>query len=103
MQCGEMKHKIDICIKSYNDGPFGSEYESFITGIWAKKEELVGNQLIQAMGEGNKIPCNFIIRRNDKVTNKMFVRCNEKIYDIVSAVPLKGNISYTILTCYEVN
>ena len=104
MKISDMDKKVDILIKNDNtDSPFESEYKNFIANIWAKREQLVGAQLIQALGESNKIPCNFIIRRNDKVTNKMFVKCNEKIYDIVSAVPLKGNISYTILTCYEVN
>lgn len=101
MKIGEMKSKIDIKIKE-SDGPFGEEYKVFVSDIWAKKEQLVGSQLVQILGEGNKIPCNFIIRRNDKVTNKMFVKCDGKMYDIVSAVPLNGNISYTILTCFEI-
>lgn len=96
-----MTTKIDIKIKE-SHGPFEEAYKVFISDIWAKKEQLVGTQLIQALGEGNKLPCNFIIRRNDKVTNKMFVKCNEHIYDIVSAIPLKGNGNYTILTCLEI-
>ncbi|MBE6021675.1 MAG: head-tail adaptor protein [Cellulosilyticum sp.] len=103
MQCGEMKHKIDICIKSVNSGPFGGNgYDDVLTSIWAKKEELIGTQLYQAMGESDKIPCNFIIRRNDSVTNDMYVRCGNKMYDIKSAVPLPKNDSYTILSCYEI-
>lgn len=102
MQCGEMKHKIDICVLKEKDGPFGTcEYVDFISNIWAKKEQLVGSQLVQAMGEGSKIPCNFIIRRNDKVTNKMFVRCDDVMYDIKSACPINKNYGYTILTCFE--
>lgn len=103
MKISDMNKKVDISIKNNNsDSPFGEEYEVFVADIWAKKEQLVGSQLVQVLGEGNRIPCNFIIRRNDKVTNKMFVKCNEKMYDIVSSVPLNGNISYTILTCFEI-
>lgn len=102
MQCGEMKHKIDIVIVSDKDGPFGDGEAIVLKNIWAKKEELVGMQLYQSMGESSKIPCNFIIRRNDNVTNKMIVICKGRRYDIKSAVPLKDNDSYTILSCYEV-
>ena len=103
MKTADMKNKIDICIKSVSSGPFGgSGYENILTSIWAKKEELIGNQLYQAMGESDKIPCNFIIRRNDSITNDMYVRCGTKMYDIKSAVPLPKNNSYTILSCYEI-
>lgn len=102
MQCGEMKSKIDILIKSQSSGPFGSAYETYKSGVYAKKEELVGTQLYQAMGESDKIPCNFIIRRNDSITNDMFVRCGSKLYDIKSAIRLPKNDSYTILSCYEI-
>lgn len=97
-----MTSKITIKLKKNNDGPFGSSYTSFQENIWAKKEQLVGDKLIQAMGEGKKIPCNFIIRRNDNVTNDMLVECDSKLYEIVSAVPLGKMTQYTILTCFEV-
>lgn len=101
MKVSDMKYKIDICVKKEKDGPFGNdEYENAFSSIWAKKEELVGTQLVQAAGEGDKIPVNFIIRRNDKVTNKMFVRCGDAMYDIKSACPLSKNDGYTILTCF---
>jgi len=101
VKISDMKHKVDI-IKMVNDnGPFGDREEVILSSIWAKKEELVGKQLYQAMGESNKIPCNFIIRRNDNITNDMFVKFKNKLYDIKSAVPLKGNDSFTILSCYE--
>lgn len=103
MQCGEMKHKINIIALKQGNEPFGEEEVIVYSNLWAKKEELVGTQLYQAMGESNKIPCNFIIRRNDTITNKMFVVCGVKKYDIKSAVPLTGNDSYTILSCYEMN
>lgn len=102
MQCGEMKHKIDIVNQVEQEGPFGGVEENVYTNIYAKKEELVGTQLYQSMGESDRVPCNFIIRRNDNVNNKMFVKCNGKKYDIKSAVPLKGNDSYTILSCFEI-
>lgn len=101
MKVSEMKHKIDIVQINNSSGPFGNGEEIAFSSIWAKKEDLVGNQLYQAMGETNKIPCNFIIRRNDNITNDMFVKFKNKLYDIKSAVPLKGNDSFTILSCYE--
>lgn len=102
MQPGEMKSKINILTVSNADGPFGSKKEIFKENIWAKKEQLVGDKLIQAMGEGRRIPCNFIIRRNDNVTTDMLVECDSKKYEIVSAVPLNKMTQYTILTCFEV-
>ena len=101
MKIADMDKKVDIVVKGNNNGPFGIKYNEFITNIWAKQEQLTSSQLVQAIGEGNKVPVNFIIRRNDKVTRKMFVRYNGQLYDIVSAVPLNGNTSYTILTCFE--
>lgn len=102
MQCGEMKHRIDIVVTNEQVGPFGDTEKVILHNLWSKKEELVGTQLYQSMGESDKTPCNFIIRRNDKITNKMFVLCEEHKYDIKSSVPLKANDSYTILTCYEI-
>lgn len=102
MRIGEMTSKINIKKKQPNGGPFGNIYTSLIENIWAKKEQLVGDKLIQAMGEGKKIPCNFIIRRNDNVTTDMLVECDSKMYEIVSAVPLSKLTQYTILTCFEV-
>ena len=101
MQCGEMKHKINIVIVN-KEGPYESEDEIIYENIWSKKEQLVGRQLYKAMGESDRIPCNFIIRRNDNINNDMFVICDGKRYDIKSAVPLSGNDEYTILSCYEV-
>lgn len=101
MRISEMKNKIDIQEKTSN-GPFQESYITVVSNIWAKKEQLAGSQLVQALGESNKIPCNFIIRRNDKITNKMYVKCNDQMYDIVSAIPLGGNDTYTILTCFEI-
>lgn len=102
MQCGDMKHKVDILILSTPNGPFGIEYECHKSHVYAKKEELYGVQLHQAMGEGDKNPVNFVIRRDNTVTNKMFVKCEDKMYDIKSATTLKGNENYTILTCIEI-
>lgn len=102
MQPGEMKSKINILTVSYSSGPFGERKEIVKQNIWAKKEPLAGKQLVQAMGDGNRIPCNFIVRRNDTITNDMFVEHNSKIYDIVSAIPLNNNDTYTILTCFEI-
>ena len=102
MQCGEMKHKVNIVRVNESSGPFGDNEEIVFQGIWAKKEELFGTQLYQSMGESDKIPCNFIVRRNDNITNKMFVVCDGKKYDIKSAIPLAGNDEYIILSCYEV-
>ena len=102
MRIGEMTSKISIKIKKGTEGPFGNNHVSFLDNIWAKKEQLVGDKLIQAMGEGKKIPCNFIIRRNDSITNDMLVECDSKLYEIVSAIPLGKMTQYTILTCFEV-
>lgn len=102
MQPGEMKSKINILTVSNESGPFGNKKEIFKENIWAKKEQLVGEKLIQAMGEGRRIPCNFIIRRNDNVTTDMLVECNSKRYEIVSAIPLNKLTQYTILTCIEI-
>lgn len=102
MKISDMNIKIDILTKENDDdSPFGSEYTAKISSIWAKKEQLAGSQLTQAIGEGNKIPCNFIIRRNDSINNKMCVKCKDVLYDIVSATPLNNNDTFTILTCLE--
>ena len=103
MKVSDMKKKIDILTLKENNGPFnsGDKYSIFLSCIWAKKEQLVGSQLVQAMGEGSKIPCNFIVRRNDSITNKMFVECDGKKFNIVSACQLNKNDGYTILTCFE--
>lgn len=102
MRIGEMTSKINIKVKQNNDGPFGSTYTVFLQNIWAKKEQLVGDKLVQAMGEGRKVPCNFIIRRNDNVTTDMLVECDSKTYEILSAIPLSKLTQYTILTCIEI-
>ncbi len=102
MQCGEMRDTINIYKKATSTGPFGGGEVLYKENVNAKQEQLVGTQMYQSLGESDKIPCNFIIRRDDTVTNDMFITCKGKKYDILSAIQLKDNRMYTILSTLEV-
>lgn len=100
MKISELNTKIDFCIESVNEGPVKSlepAYEVKIPSIWAKKIRLVGTEAVKFGMEHNVVPFNFTIRKRNDITEDMFVRHNNDIYNITGFEELKNDKNFMLI------
>lgn len=101
MNVGELRDKIDICIKVENDGPVDNLEPSYIdvaSNIWAKKTKLLGKESIALGLDHNVIQVNFIIRSRSGIDELMYIRHKDTIYNIVGFKELETDRNYVIIS-----
>lgn len=89
----DYRHKIDFLqkVKGYDDyGEPIDNWGPFKEGIWASKDPLLGNEYFTALTVDSKVEVKFNMRYIDGITNEMRIRHGEKIYEILSAINVKG-------------
>lgn len=89
----DYRHKIDLLYKAKGRDEYGEPIEDwkvFTSGIWASKDPLLGNEFFTALTADSKVEVKFNMRYLDGVTNEMRIRHGEEIYEILSAVNVKG-------------
>ena len=62
----------------------------FKAGIWASKDPLLGNEYFNALATNTKVAVKFNMRYVPGITNDMRIRHGDEIYEILSAVNVKG-------------
>ncbi len=96
-----MNHKINFLKKSRVKDEYGELIDGWIPvieGVWARKDELLGNEFFTALTTDSKVEVKFNARWIDGVTNDMRIEHEGKIYEILSSVNVRGR--NTELLCY---
>lgn len=89
----DYRHKIDFLkrARGYDDhGEPIDEWNDFKTGIWASKDPLLGNEYFNALTANTKVEVKFNMRHIPDITNQMRIKHGNDIYEILSAVNVKG-------------
>lgn len=103
----DMRHKITILAlqSGYDDeGEPINDWQPVqgLTGIWASKEPLLGNEFFAAEQTQSKVEVKFRTRYTKGVKNEMRVQDSEGTYDILSAINVKGLNRELLMYCKKV-
>lgn len=105
MRAGEMKDRIDLLQPVDPPGPvtdMNGNWEDYKTGIWAKVEYLKATEFWNVKAVNAETSIRFIIRYRQDVTTEMAVRFENRILNIISAIPLDNKRQWIIITAKEV-
>lgn len=97
----DYRHKIDFLQRQSGRDDYGELIESWKPsreGIWASKDPLLGNEYFNALTADTKVEVKFNMRYISGVTNEMRIQHGDEIYEILSAVNVRG-LSRELL-CY---
>jgi len=89
----DYRHKIDFIQRAIGYDEYGEPvdtWEPFKEGIWASKEPILGNEYFTSLTTDTKVEVKFNMRFVEGITNEMRIRHGEEIYEILSAVNVKG-------------
>lgn len=89
----DYRHKIDFLQRSNGYDDYGEPIDTwtnFKTGIWASKEPLLGNEYFNALTTDTKVEVKFNMRYVEGITNEMRIQHGEEVYEILSAINVKG-------------
>ena len=100
MKISELNTKIDFLTKLEEEGAvrnLNGQYVSVLTNIWAKKVRLLSKESIKLGADHNLIQVNFIIRNRKGITEEMYIKHNDAIYNIVGYEGLSEDSNYTLI------
>jgi len=89
----DYRHKIDFLhlVKKRDEyGEYIEDWDKFKEGIWASKDPLLGNEYFNALTTDTKVEVKFNMRYIPGITNEMRIKHNNEVYEILSAVNVKG-------------
>ena len=89
----DYRHKIHFLQRVKGRDEYGEpvdEWQIFKAGIWASKDTLLGNEYFNALTTDTKVEVKFNMRYVPGITNDMRIRHGDEIYEILSAVNVKG-------------
>ena len=89
----DYRHKIHFLQRVKGRDEYGEpvdEWQIFKAGIWASKDPLLGNEYFNALTTDTKVEVKFNMRYVPDITNDMRIRHGDEIYEILSAVNVKG-------------
>lgn len=66
------------------------EWITFKSGVWASKDPLLGNEFFNALTTDTKVEVKFNMRFINGVKDDMRIRHGNEVYEILSAVNVKG-------------
>lgn len=102
---GEYRHKIDFLKCDISQDKYGESVETwkpFISGVWASYEPLLGNEYFASYTTNAKVEVKFNMRYIDGITNDMRIQHGDEIYEILSAVNVKGLNRELLCYCKKV-
>lgn len=89
----DYRHRIDFLHRVKGRDEYGEpieEWKPFKEGIWASMEPLLGNEFFAAYTTDSKVEVKFNMRYVPGITNDMRIKHGNDIYEILSAVNVKG-------------
>lgn len=91
----DYRHKIDFLKHATGYDDYGEPVDSWLpvegkTGIWSSKEPLLGNEYFTALTNDTKVEVKFNCRYIPGITNEMRIKHGTEIYEILSAINVKG-------------
>lgn len=89
----DYRHKIDFLYRAKGRDEYGEPidtWEPFKEGIWASKDPLLGNEYFNALTTDTKVEVKFNMRYVEGITNEMRIKHGNEVYEILSAINVKG-------------
>lgn len=91
----DYRHKITFLKRSKGHDKYGDPIDVWVpvegkTDIWASMEPLLGNEYFTAFTANSKVEVKFNMRYISGITNDMRIQYGDDIYEILSAVNVKG-------------
>lgn len=89
----DYRHKIDFLhLEGKRDeyGEYEENWKVFKGNIWASMDPLLGNEYFNALTLDTKVEVKFNMRYVEGIKNEMRIRDGNDIYEILSAVNVKG-------------
>lgn len=88
----DYRYKIEFLKRSDGQDEYGDPIENWevVKTVWASKEPLIGNEYLTAYTTDAKVEVKFNSRYIDGITNDMRIRHGNEVYEILSAVNVKG-------------
>lgn len=97
-----MNYKIDFLKQTNKKNKYGElkdDWNIVVGDVWARKDELLGNEFFNALTTNNKVETKFNSRWIEGITSDMRIKCNNILYEIIGPpVNVKGR--NTELLCY---
>jgi SPP1 family predicted phage head-tail adaptor len=88
----DYRHKIDFLKRVEGRDEYGEPVDDWrtFTAVWAAVDPLLGNEYFTALTTESKVEIKFNSRYVPGITNDMRIQYDDKIYEILSAVNVKG-------------
>lgn len=89
----DYRHKIDFLRRTKQCNDYGEPIENWepvVEGVWASMEPLLGNEFFAAFTTDSKVEVKFNMRYILGITNDMRIQHGNEVYEILSAVNVKG-------------
>ena len=104
MNPGKYRHKITFLQRVSGQDDYGEPadtWEMFKT-TWASKDPLLGNEFFRAQTAETKVEVKFNCRFIPDVTNEMRIQHGDEVYEIMSAIDVKGLKKELLCYCKKV-
>jgi SPP1 family predicted phage head-tail adaptor len=105
MNAGKYRHRIDFLKRSKGRDDYGEPVEvwkSFVSGVWASFDPLLGNEYFTAYTTNSKVEVKYNCRYIKGITNDMRIQHGDEVYEILSAVNVKGLNRELLCYCRKV-
>lgn len=101
IRAGALRHRIIIEQGTPSQNDFGEETLAWSTlaTVWAKKEDLSGNELFHAQQVNAEVTTQFQIRHRGDVTAKMRINLGGTFYNVLSPQDPDGRGRELLLLC----
>mgnify|MGYP001224198277 CR=1 FL=1 len=100
MNPGELRDKVDICIKVELEGAVENlhgTYDTIAENIWMKRNQLLGKESIEMGLEHNTVQVNFISRKRNDISENMYIRHKGIMHNIIGFNELPNDKNYMLI------
>ena len=98
---GKMRHKIDLLAQDTSEPVVDldnmASYTTIKANIPAQKIKLMDKESITLKATENITRVNFVIRTDDNVEVDQYIRCEDKLYNILGYETLKDNQGFMLI------
>jgi SPP1 family predicted phage head-tail adaptor len=104
MNCGRLRHKIDIQIESTAQNSYGEQTQSwsnYLSSIWASIDPIAGKEYFASDKLNADVSHKIRIRFRTGILPKMRVKYNSRYFDIISVINFEERGKELLLMCKE--